>query len=187
MRTLFATKLAGRFPFVDSTQAAGSAEADPVAMREFLRQYDAFAVTSDVALRADPRIAQSAKTAIAFLDQVAQVRTFMAPYLESPDRKLPEFSLLVHPSADDVHEVHWRYGDSLHVATLVDSLGNERRQYQRGGWAPLRHVIARADTTASIRFFHPDTKIELVLPAFPVTAPEILVPRPREILVPRPR
>jgi len=193
MRTLFASKLAGRFPFADSTQAADAADADPVAVRDFLRQYDAFAVTANVALRADPRVAQSAKTALAFLDQVAKVRAFMAPYAESrgagrPDRQVPEFSLLIQSGTDDQREVQWKYGDSVHVSTLVDSLGNANPVYVHGGWAPLRHaVIMRADTTTSIRFFHPDTKIEVMLPVFPVFAPEIVVPKQKEIQLPRAR
>jgi hypothetical protein len=31
----------------------------------------------------------------------------------------------------------------------------------------------------TVKFYHPDTKIELVLPVFPATAPEILIPRSR--------
>jgi hypothetical protein len=62
----------------------------------------------------------------------------------------------------------------------VDSLGNEKPVYVHGGWAPLRYVMERQDTTAGIRFFHPETKIELYLPpVFPSLAPEIVIPRPR--------
>ena len=148
-------------------------------MREFFKQYDLFALAHDIALRSDPALTQTAKAATGFLDQLAQVRTFMAPFVESgAERKLPEYSLLIR-SGDEEREQRWRYGDSVHVTTLVDSLGNERPIYVRGAWAPLRYVTTRRDTTASIRFFHPETKIELVLPAFPVMAPEIQVPRTR--------
>jgi hypothetical protein len=110
---------------------------------------------------------------------VGQVRSFMAPYVEpGAERRLPEYSLMLHAGADDL-EQRWRYGDSVHVATAVDSLGNEKPIYVRGAWAPLRYARMPKDSTASIRFFHPDTKLELVLPVFPVMAPEIVVPRGR--------
>ena len=92
---------------------------------------------------------------------------------------MPELSLVVG-SGDDQHEVRWHYGDSVRVATTVDSLGNERETYVRGAWAPLRYAMQNKDTTARIRFFHPGTKIELDLPkAFPTLAPEIVLPRAR--------
>ena len=180
MRTLFASKLAGRFPFVDSIQAPRALDADPAAVRDLLRLYDAFALSADIALRSDPRVAQTARGAATFLDQIAQVRAFMAPLAESPDRRLPEYNLIVGSGPDDEREIRWRYGDSVHVSTVVDSLGNERPVYVHGGWAPLRYAMEKRDTTAGIRFFHPGTKIELIPPAvFPSLAPEIVIPRPR--------
>jgi hypothetical protein len=179
LRSLFASRLAGRFPFVDTVQAVRAADADVTSLREFFKQYDAFAVVNDVALRSDPTLTQTARGATSFLDQVAQVRSFMSPFVESgAERRLPEYSLLVHIGDEDL-EQRWRYGDSVHVATLVDSLGNEKPVYARGPWAPLRYARMKRDSTATIRFFHPDTKLELALPVFPVTAPEILVPRTR--------
>jgi type VI secretion system protein ImpL len=179
LRSLFASRLSGRFPFVDSVQAARTADVDLTSLREFFKQYDAFAVVNDVALRSDPTLAQTARGAASFLDQVAQVRSFMAPFVESgSERKLPEYNLLIHAGDQDL-EQRWRYGDSVHVATLVDSLGNEKAVYVRGAWAPLRYARMKRDSTATIRFFHPDTKLELMLPVFPVMAPEIVVPRGR--------
>jgi type VI secretion system protein ImpL len=179
LRALFASRLAGRFPFVDSLQAGRAADADVNSLREFFKQYDAFAVVNDVALRSDPTLTQTARGAASFLDQAAQVRSFMAPFVESgAERRLPEYSLLVHAGDEDL-EQRWRYGDSVHVATLVDSLGNEKAVYVRGPWAPLRYARTKRDSTATIRFFHPDTKLELMLPVFPVVAPEVLVPRTR--------
>ena len=181
LRSSFASRLSGRFPFVDSLQAPRAPDADVASLREFFKQYDAFEVANDVTMRSDPALTQTAKAATGFLDQLAQVRAFMAPFVESgAERKLPEYSLLVR-SGDEGGETEqrWRYGDSVHVATLVDSLGNERPIYVRGAWAPLRYLTTKRDTTGSIRFFHPETKIELVLPVFPVMAPEILVPRSR--------
>jgi hypothetical protein len=115
---------------------------------------------------------------MAFLDQVAQVRAFMAPVMDRQSDRTPvEYTLLVG-SGDFAREERWRYGDSLHVATRVDSLGNETPVYAGGGWAPLRHLMA--DSSSVIRYFHPQTKIELVVPpVFPAVAPEIIVPRPR--------
>lgn len=180
MRALFSTKLAGRFPFVDSVQAPRAQDADPAALREFMRQYDAFLLAGDVALRSDPRIAQSARGAIEFLDQLSAVRSFMAPFAEASDRKSAGFSLVIRASADDEREVAWRFGDSVHVATAVDSLGNEEPIFFRGGWAPLRYVMQRRDSSATIRFFHPWSKVELAVPSlFPAAAPDIFIPRLR--------
>jgi type VI secretion system protein ImpL len=178
LRLLFASRLAGRFPFVDSLQSPRATDADPASVRDFLKQYDAFAATNEVALRSNPTLLQTAKAATLFLDQVAQLRAFMAPYVET-DKGPASFSLLIK-AGDEEREQPWRYGDSVHVATAVDSLGNGRPVYVRGGWAPLRYAIGTRDSTATIRFFHPDTKIELALPStFPSVAPEILIPRPR--------
>lgn len=177
LRAVFATKLAGRFPFVDSTQTANAAEADPAVVRDFMRAYDAFAVTGDVVLRSDPRAAQIARGAMTFLQQIAEVRAFMAPVV---DRVPAELSLLIAETPDDAREVRWRHGDSVQVATSVDSLGNGTPIYARGEWAPLRYVMARRESTSTIRFFHPETKIELLVPAmFPSVAPEIVTSRPR--------
>jgi len=177
LRTLFTQRLAGKFPFTDSTQVARAADADPVAVRDFLRQYDVFAAGADLALRSDPTLALTAKGAFAFLDQVADARQFFAPVVES-DRGA-NFSVVVH-SGDSEWTSHWKYGDSLQVSTLVDSLGNERPLYIRGGWAPLRAIEMRRDSTSTIRFFHPRRAVELVPPTmFPVFAPEIVVPKGR--------
>ncbi len=179
LRTLFAARLAGRFPFVDSVQAARALDADPASVREFFRMYDAFALAGDEALRSDPRLSQVGRGAIGFLDQIATVRAFLAPIVESGDRQPAELSVLVAPHGDDAHEVRWRYGDSLHVATLVDSLGVETPVFARGGWAPIRYARQRRDSS-NLRFFHPETKMELLLPVtFPYFAPDIVIPRPR--------
>lgn len=197
LRTLFQSKLAGRFPFVDSTQVARASEVDPGAVREFLKQYDAFAMTDDVALRSNPGLAQISKNAVAFLDQVAQVRAFMAPLLDN-ERSVAAYSLLVGPRpkettaelelqvggrrlpVEDVEiDESWRYGDSVKVVTpRVDTTGTRTVFATGGGWTLLRFVQQKA-VNVPIRFFHPETKIELALPTFPTTAPELLVPRPR--------
>ena len=176
LRAYFTQRLAGRFPFADSADAARALDADPAAIREFVRQYDAFETTNDVTLRSDPTMAQPAKAAIVFLDQVAEVRQFLGPIVEAEKGK-PEYSVFVH-SGDEDRVEHWRYGDSIHVTTLVDSLGNERALYVRGGWSALRAVATRYDTTAMIRFFDPRSALELEYPArWPVAAPEIVVPK----------
>jgi type VI secretion system protein ImpL len=178
MRNTFTQRLAGRFPFVDSTQAAFAPDADPVAVREFLREYDAFAASAEVSMRSNPAFAQPAKMAMAFLDQVEQARPFFGPVIEM-EKGLPEYSLAVH-SGDSDWGTRWRWGDSLHVSTLVDSLGNERQMYVRGGWSALRAWATNRDSTASIRFFHPRTAVELVPPKqFPTAAPELGVPSRR--------
>lgn len=181
LRALFTAKLAGRFPFVDSTHAARALDAEPAAVRDFMRAYDAFALTGDVSLRSDPRLTQIGRAAMTFLDQMAQARAFFAPIAErGADRGAPAFSLLILEEPGDAREVAWSYGDSLHVATQVDSLGRATEVYARGGWAPIRYAMTNADSASTLKFFHPETKIELQLPqGFPSVAPEIIVPRPR--------
>jgi hypothetical protein len=175
LRNTFMQRLAGRFPFVDSTQLARAYDADPVAVRDFLKEYDAFTAAADVSMRSSPGLAQQARAAIAFLDQVADVRPFLAPVLEA-EKGLPEYSVWVR-SGDNEWGTRWRWGDSLHISTLVDSLGNERALYVRGGWAALRAWATNPDSTTTIKFFHPRTAAELVPPKeFPVVAPEIVLP-----------
>ena len=177
LRQLFTARLAGRFPFADSTQIQRAADVDLGSLREFLKQYDAFTATSEVSLRSDPSLVTIAKPATEFLDQVSQVRAFLSPMLET-DRALPRYSLLIHHGDED-REALWQYGDSLHVATTFDSLGNEKRTYAKGGWAPLRYLLVQRDSTVSIKFFHPETKIERMLPLFPSAAPDIVPPKAR--------
>lgn len=197
LRTLFQARLAGRFPFVDTTQRSRLPDADPAAVREFLRQYDAFAVTQDVALRSNPGLVSLARSAIAFLDQVAPVRAFMAPLVDIPGGA-PTYSLLIGPRKDDGKTVlelqiagrplpvedteideMWRYGDSLKVVTpRMDTTGTNTVFATGGGWSVLRFVQQQG-REVPIRFFHPETKTELILPKFPTIAPEILIPRTR--------
>ena len=178
LRNTFSQRLAGRFPFVDSVQASFAPDADPAAVRDFLREYDAFASAAEVSMRSNPAFAQPAKAVMAFLDQVASTRPFFGPVSEI-DRGLPEYGVAVHADDSD-WSTRWRWGDSLHISTLVDSLGNERQMFVRGGWAALRAWATNHDSTASIRFFHPRTAVELVPPKqFPSVAPEILLPARR--------
>jgi type VI secretion system protein ImpL len=198
LRTLFQSRLAGRFPFADTTQRLRVADADPAAVRDFLRQYDAFTVTEDVALRSNPGLVPLARNAIVFLDQVAPVRAFMAPLVDNAGGGVPTYSLLVGPRKDDGGAVlelqiagrplpvedteideSWRYGDSLKVVTpRMDTTGTRTLFATGGGWSVLRFVQQK-EVDVPIRFFHPETKTELVVPAFPTVAPEILIPRPR--------
>src|SRR5207247_2204704 len=66
LRVFFDNKLAGRYPFIDSTQSIRAADADPANVREFIRQYNGFMTAGDAALRSHPAILQSAKGALDF-------------------------------------------------------------------------------------------------------------------------
>jgi len=203
LRTLFQTRLAGRYPFVDTTvttRAAG--EAEPTAVREFFRQYDAFRIVHDVALRSHPSLSQTARAAIAFIDQLAPVRAFAAPFADSGSvRTSPAYSLLANAisSADslptflldldvggrqgtieDTPQEHmWRAGDSVKVILSPLDTAQARTLYTAGGaWAGLRFA-QRPPAGVRVRVYHPDTKIELAMPVFPGSAPEILIPRSR--------
>jgi type VI secretion system protein ImpL len=200
LRSLFQYRLAGRFPFTDSTQLHAP-DADPATVREFLKQYDAFVVTQDIALRSSPGLQGLGRNAMAFLDQTAQVRTFLAPLMDMDRglaRPMPSYSLLIGPRKDDgtgtileleiagrrlpVEDAEidewWRYGDSVKVETpALDTTGMRTIYATGGGWSALRFVRQKA-ADVPIRFYHPQTKIELVMPEFPTSAPDIILPRP---------
>jgi type VI secretion system protein ImpL len=203
LRNLFQSRLAGRYPFADSsTSVRTGAEADAASVREFFRQFDAFRLVDDVALRSHPMLSQTAKGAIAFLDQLAAVRSFVAPFVDSgPVRTVPTYSILATMSIspdtlpnylldldiggrqttldDSAIEHTWRMGDSVKVILSPLDTSSARTLYAAGGnWAAVRFVRA-APQGMTVRVYHPDTKLELSVPEFPRVAPEILVPRSR--------
>lgn len=202
LRTLFQTRLAGRYPFVDTALTPRAAEAEPSAVREFFRQYDAFRIVDDVALRSHPSLSQTARVAIAFVDQLAPVRALAAPFADSGSiRAAPAYSLLATASIsadslptylldlevggrqatieDTPLEHMWRAGDSVRVILSPLDTAKARTLYAAGGtWAGLRFA-QRPPTGMIVRAYHPDTKIELAVPVFPGSAPEILIPRSR--------
>jgi type VI secretion system protein ImpL len=179
LRASFTNGLAGRFPFVDSTRSVASRDAEPAVLRSFLRQYDAFiAAGQDVALRADPRQAGPARAAMAFLDQVAQVRAFLAPMMDSP-RALPRYTLLFG-EGEFAHDEPWLYGGPIRVEAVdVEDAAHETGLTVSGAWAPLRFAVRENASYERIRFFDPETGEELKVPAFPVSAPEIFRTGPR--------
>lgn len=174
LRSTFLTRLAGRYPFVDSARTQSAAEADPAGVREFLAQYDAFVNAGHgFALRSDPRLASAAAPATAFLDQVAAVRAFMAPLMDNP-RRAPEFTLTI--GEGDLQRVErWIYGQPVILSsTKEDALGAFEERTVTGGWSVLRaHRVGSGGVFERVRIYHPDTKRELIAPAFPTTAPEI--------------
>jgi type VI secretion system protein ImpL len=200
LRALFESKLAGRYPFVDSVgRVAG--EADPAAVREFFRQYDAFRTLDDISLRSHPTLSVTARAAITFIDQLAAVRSFMAPFTDSGSvRTTPAYSILASMTmpADTLPlnfldlsiggrqsilestpaERYWRFGDSVSVVqSPLDSAGMERTlSGSGGGWALLR-FLANLPEGIKVQVFHPDTKLELAVPRFPATAPDIPIQR----------
>jgi len=185
MRGLFQSQLAGRFPFVDSSGVASAPDADPAAVRELFRLYDALRRSGDVEIRSDPRLAEPAKSAIVFLDQLAKVRPFMAAFIDSGTvHRVPEYALLIG-AGDDAREEPWRYGDSVVVGFTVRDSAEQPEFTPAGGWSPLRYVQRHG--SVPVRFFHPDTKLELAIPVFPSSAPEIgggAAPRPAAATVP---
>ena len=174
-------------------------EAEPTAVREFLRQYDAFALTGDVSLRSDPLLAQTARAALLFLDQMVQVRPLLAPFAEvGAIRSVPEFVLGVGMAlqadslptdeielqigarhvtiAETAREQRWRSGDSVTVVLTPFDTAKAREVFAAGGaWSAFR-LAQRPPENLTVKLFHPDTKMELKLPYFPITAPDILIP-----------
>lgn len=201
LRAVFQQRIAGRYPFIDTSSVA-PIEADQAAVREFTRQFDAFAVTGVVVMRSDPALAQTGRAAMAFLDQLAQVRPLLAPYVDDDAvRRVPEYviGVSVVPQADSVplqeveiqlgqhqvgmvegsQELPWRYGDSTRVVlTRFDTVGRHDVTAIGGGWSALR-LAQRPPRSLVVRLYHPDTKLELKVPYFPITAPDIFIPRAR--------
>jgi hypothetical protein len=191
---MFQAQLAGRFPFSDPHRGVRAPDADPALVRDFLRAYDNFAGSGEVALRSDPRYAQSAKNAFAFLDQIGQVRAFLAPFVDSGvTRKGPEFTLVVSAGKDsasdrmlevggqglaigrDEHEEEWRFGENFVLMRGVAGSSEMKPEFTAAdGWSALQFALQQpALTGIRLRFFHPDTKLELTVPSFPSSAPAI--------------
>lgn len=204
LRALFQSRLAGRYPFADSTHAArAGAEAEPAAVRAFFRQFDAFRVVDDIALRSHPTLSQTARSAIAFIDQLAAVRAFVAPFVDSGSvRAVPAYSLTaaatITPDTlpnylldldiggrlatvdESALEHSWRAGEPVKVVLSPLDTSSARTLYSAGGsWAAIR-LLQAAPKGMTVRVYDPDTKLELSLPVFPAVAPEILVPRFRD-------
>jgi type VI secretion system protein ImpL len=201
LRTLFQSRLAGRYPFADSTYTVRG-EADPATVREFFRLYDAFRQVNDVALRSHPMLSQTARNATTFIERLAPVRAFMAPFVDSGSvRATPAYSMVALSSMsmdtlptylldldiggrqatvdESTQEHQWRAGDSLKVVLTPLDTATARTLFAAGGaWGMLRFA-QNPPAGMKIRVYHPDTKIELGLPVFPATAPEILVLRSR--------
>jgi type VI secretion system protein ImpL len=204
LRTLFQTRLAGRYPFADTVVSRRSAtDADPAAVREFFRQYDAFRVVDDIALRSHPVLTQTARAAITFIDQLSAVRALVAPFTDSASiRGTPAYGLVAsarispdtlpthlldlevggrQATIDEAGQEHlWRSGDSVKVILSPLDTASERTLYAAGGsWAALRFA-QNQPAGIKVRIYHPDTKLELIVPRIiPITAPEILIPRSR--------
>jgi hypothetical protein len=198
LRATFAQRLAGRFPFADSTYAVGG-DADPAAVRDFFRQFDAFVEESDIALRSHPTLSQTARAAAAWVDAMRSVRPFMAPFaIDGAARSAPAYTLLVSrglaadslPAAllelqigsrmNSVEETptehFWRAGDSVKVVLTPFDTARARTLYATAGtWGILRLVRSGA-AGLQFRFFDPETKVEVPMPAFPATAPDLAQP-----------
>jgi type VI secretion system protein ImpL len=190
LRALFQAKLAGKFPFVDTSKAASAPDADPAAVREFYQAYDAFARSGDVMLRSDPRVAGAAKAAVTFLDQMAAARPFFAAFVDSgATRKAPEFAFVAEPiGAGQTAELHtgtrvtllndstqagvWGFGEPVRVTAA----GDTATSFRSTGWWGLVE-LAELQSKIRVRFYQPDTKVRLELPVFPTSAPLIPVRR----------
>ncbi len=201
LRTVFQERVAGRYPFIDTSSSA-PIEADQAAVREFARLYDAFATTGVVSLRSDPALAQTGRAALQFLDQMARVRPLLEPYAGAGARRgVPEYLVglrLDVPSdsapmeeievqigsrrvalVESAQELPWRYGDSVRVVSApFDSARATDLFAAGGGWSVLR-LAQRPPPSVTVKLYHPDSGLELPPPYFPITAPDIFVPKPR--------
>ena len=165
MRALFASRVAGRFPFAPRESLASAPDADPAAVREFLRTYDAFiAAAHDVALRSDRNLRTAAAPALAFLDSMKVAREFLSPLMDD-NRRAPSYGLALRDRTE-----RWSYGEPLYVmATSSDSSD----KVVQGGWSALRFAVQRSAAYEGVRFYHPLYNVELTVPVFPAAAPRI--------------
>jgi hypothetical protein len=130
------------------------------------------------------------------------VRRFIAPFVDSGSvRTVPAYSILATMSIspdtlpnylldldiggrqaavdESALEHTWRAGDSVRVILSPLDTSPTRTLYAAGGnWAAVRFLRA-APQGMTVRVYHPDTKLELSVPEFPVVAPEIFIPRSR--------
>ncbi|MEO5568625.1 MAG: hypothetical protein ABIR92_09040, partial [Gemmatimonadaceae bacterium] len=189
LRSVFTTKLAGKYPFVEATKAAGAPDADPAAVREFYQLYDAYAKAQDIRVRSDPRVGPGARSAFVFLDLVKQARPFFAAFIDSgTTRKAPEFGFVVEALAtgemaelhtgsrvsllnDSTHSGVWSFGEDLKI--IPDGETKPSFMSTRA-WSLAE--LAAMQQTVRVRFYHPDTKVRIALPSFPTVAPAIPVP-----------
>jgi type VI protein secretion system component VasK len=200
LRTYFQTRLAGRYPFVDTATATRS-EAVISDVRDFLRQYDVFAVAGEPALRSDPTLAYTARAATTFLEQFEAVRPVLSA-LDAAARRDAVFTYGITVAAgallDSLNTASvdvrigdrqvaldhtaqsfvWKSGDAITaVLTPLDpSLARTLASYA-GPWAALRFL--RHPSGMDVKLFHPETNMPLTLPLFPVSAPDIVVLRNR--------
>jgi hypothetical protein len=190
LRGVFTGKLAGKYPFVDSSKAATAPAADPAAIREFYQLYDQFAKSNEVMLRSDPRVAQLAQPVFAFLDGMAEARQFMTPFIDSATtRKSPAYAFVVEPLGpgetaelrvgsrvvllnDSTQSGAWSFGEPVSISASGDSTGASFAS--RGSWGLVE--LGSLQRQIRVRYYHPDTKVRIKLPAFPTVAPDIARP-----------
>lgn len=200
LRATFQARLAGRYPFAD-TLATARTDAVVSDVRDFVRQFDVFAVTGEPALRSDPNLTHTARAAIAFLDRFAAVRPVLSA-LDAAARgdgslrygltvgagqlldSLSTGSVEVSIGSRNVALDHtaqgfsWTSGDDVMV-TLTPFDPSQARTLAAfdGPWAAYRFVQRAAGL--DVKLFHPETNMELALPVFPMTAPDVVVLRAR--------
>jgi type VI secretion system protein ImpL len=189
LRALFTSKLAGHYPFADSSKTGGAA-ADPAAIREFYQMYDVFSRGSEVMLRSDPRLGPAAKTAFIFLDQVAGSRRFFSAFVDSgAARRSAEYAFTTAPLApgasaeltvgdrttlvnDSAQVGVWGYGERITVKS--GDLGTQTFASSTP-WSIIE--LARKQGDIGVTIYHADTKIPLAIPIFPQVAPDLVIRR----------
>ena len=171
LRSTFNTRVAGRYPFVDSTRAATAPDVDLFSLREVLRQYDSFVAAGyNAAMRSDPRLQLAARPAMDFLDQLERVRAVFASVVDN-ERRPPSF-LILHADGDELRQERWVYGQPVRALSAApDSTGMKAEVVVSGPWSALR--AAQRKDIERVRLLQSDTHITVALPVFPSAAPEI--------------
>ena len=96
LTTLFNTRLAGQFPFAERMDDPAGVEAEPEAIRAFYRLFDQSVPMDQAALRSTVVPDAARAQLLAFLQEMAAVRAFFAPWLDGkgpPTRPSVDFAV----------------------------------------------------------------------------------------------
>src|SRR5206468_1560052 len=139
LEELFNRQLAGRFPFSPQS-ARPSAEAEPAALRAFFKLFDTYNPEILKFLDHQPDRSPSGQQMMEFLDQMANVREFFAPFLADAKSTAPAFDF----DADFRVNTRREVGGSQIIDWALE-VGNQqinaRDPQRRGRWVlgtPIR-------------------------------------------------
>ncbi len=101
----FDTTVFGQFPFADVSAGKTVADLSPSDLRDFFTAFDAYQEQGRPLLEQSTKYRVSKIRVLAFLDQLKEVRTFFAPFLDNGSGDPPVFDLDVEFRANQSQEV----------------------------------------------------------------------------------